>query len=171
VEALEEGLARRLILVCATAGSGKTALLADWVRGGDRPVAWLSLDAADNDPARFWRHVIAALDRGCPGIGERSGLPLGSPGPFVGELGAGAAERRLVWCSHRLGRQSGDAGAGGAGESAEALKLLERLSRAAAAQDRTGSRIEIGALQGLALAASGEENAAVDALAQALILA
>jgi ATP/maltotriose-dependent transcriptional regulator MalT len=81
VEALEEGLARRLIVVCAPAGSGKTALLADWVRGGGRPVAWLSLDAADNDPARFWRHVVAALDRGCPGIGERVGPLLGPPSP------------------------------------------------------------------------------------------
>jgi LuxR family maltose regulon positive regulatory protein len=55
VEALDEGLARRLILVCAPAGFGKTALLAGWARSGDRPVAWLSLDAGDNDPARFWR--------------------------------------------------------------------------------------------------------------------
>ena len=41
VEALGEGLARRLILVCAPAGSGKTALLADWAPSGNRPVAWL----------------------------------------------------------------------------------------------------------------------------------
>jgi hypothetical protein len=43
-EELEEGLARGLILVCAPAGFGKTALLADWTRTGRRPVAWLSLD-------------------------------------------------------------------------------------------------------------------------------
>src|SRR6266516_2626477 len=58
---LEEGLARGLVLVCAPAGSGKTVLLADWARRRGRPVAWLSLDAADNDPARFWRHAVAAL--------------------------------------------------------------------------------------------------------------
>ncbi|MGP8001768.1 MAG: hypothetical protein ACLPKI_31260 [Streptosporangiaceae bacterium] len=58
---LEEGLARGLVLVCAPAGSGKTVLLADWARHGSRPVAWLSLDVGDNDPARFWRHVVAAL--------------------------------------------------------------------------------------------------------------
>ena len=80
-EALGEGLARRLILVCAPAGSGKTALLADWAPSGNRPVAWLSLDAADNDPVRFWRHVVAALDRARPGIGERVGLLLGPPAP------------------------------------------------------------------------------------------
>ena len=67
VQALDEGLARRLILVGAPAGFGKTALLADWARRGDRPVAWLSLDAGDNDPARFWRHAVAALDRARPG--------------------------------------------------------------------------------------------------------
>ena len=53
----------------------------------------------------------------------------------------------------------------------QALALLDRLHAAAAAQDRTGSLIEIGALRALALAASGEETAAVDALAGALTLA
>jgi LuxR family transcriptional regulator, maltose regulon positive regulatory protein len=86
VQALDEGLARGLILVCAPAGFGKTALLADWARRGDQPVAWLSLDAGDNDPARFWRHVVAALDRVRPGIAERAGPLLGPPAPpsFVG---------------------------------------------------------------------------------------
>ena len=51
-----------------------------------------------------------------------------------------------------------------------ALPLLDRLYAAAAAQDRTGSLIEIGALRALALAARGEETAAVDALAGALTL-
>ncbi len=81
VQALGEGLARRLILVCAPAGSGKTALLADWARSGDRPVAWLSLDAGDNDPVRFWRHTVAALDQARPGIGKRVGPLLGPPAP------------------------------------------------------------------------------------------
>ena len=67
--------------MCAPAGYGKTALLADWARHGRRPIAWLSLDTADNDPARFWRYVVAALDRACPGIGERVGPLLGPPAP------------------------------------------------------------------------------------------
>ena len=54
---------------------------------------------------------------------------------------------------------------------AEALALLDRLHAAAAAQDRVGSLIEIGALRALALAASGEEAGAVAALAEALTLA
>src|SRR5580700_11395240 len=61
VEALDEGLARGRVLVSAPAGFGKTALLADWVRGGGRPVAWLGLDGDDSDPARFWRYAVAAL--------------------------------------------------------------------------------------------------------------
>jgi LuxR family transcriptional regulator, maltose regulon positive regulatory protein len=82
VEALGEGLARGRVLVCAPAGSGKTALLADWARGGGRPVAWLGLDAGDSDPARFWRYVVAALDRARPGLAGRVGPP--PPGSFEG---------------------------------------------------------------------------------------
>ncbi len=81
VHALDEGLARRLILVAAPAGFGKTALLSSWVRQGDGPVGWLSLDARDNDPARFWRHAVAALDRARPGIAERVDALLGPPTP------------------------------------------------------------------------------------------
>jgi LuxR family transcriptional regulator, maltose regulon positive regulatory protein len=57
------------------------------------------------------------------------------------------------------------------GEAERALALLGRLRAAAAAQDRTGSLIEIGALRALALAARGEARAAVDALAGALVIA
>ena len=73
VEALGEGLARGRVLVCAPAGFGKTALLADWARGGGRPVAWLGLDGGDSDPARFWRYAVAALDRARPGLAGRVG--------------------------------------------------------------------------------------------------
>ena len=60
---LDEGRGRGLVLACAPAGYGKTVLLAEWVRRGRRPVAWLSLDAGDNDPARFWRHAVALFLR------------------------------------------------------------------------------------------------------------
>jgi LuxR family transcriptional regulator, maltose regulon positive regulatory protein len=68
---LAEGMGRELVLVCTPAGFGKTTLLADWARQEQRPVAWLSLDASDNDPTRFWRHVAAALDGLHPGMAER----------------------------------------------------------------------------------------------------
>jgi LuxR family maltose regulon positive regulatory protein len=85
--AVADGLARGRMLVCAPAGSGKTALLADWARGSGQPVAWLGLDAGDSDPARFWRHVVAALDGATPGLAARLGAPLPpSPEALVTDL-------------------------------------------------------------------------------------
>ena len=81
VEALGEGLVRGRVLVSAPAGFGKTALLADWARGGGRPVAWLGLDDGDSDPARFWRYAVAALDRARPGLAGRVSPLLGPPPP------------------------------------------------------------------------------------------
>lgn len=55
-------------LVCAPAGSGKTLLLADWVRQrGMSGTAWVSLDSDDNDDRRFWSAVLAAL-AACPSV-------------------------------------------------------------------------------------------------------
>jgi LuxR family transcriptional regulator, maltose regulon positive regulatory protein len=79
LQRLTDGLAGELTLVCAPAGFGKTALLADWARGSPRPVAWLSLDAGDNDPARFWRYVAAALNQVRAGIGEQLSTLLDPP--------------------------------------------------------------------------------------------
>lgn len=61
VQRLTEGLERDLVLLCTPAGFGKTSLMADWARHSQRAVAWLSLDASDDDPVRFWRQVAAAL--------------------------------------------------------------------------------------------------------------
>src|SRR4029453_18908063 len=80
LERLQEGMGQQVVLVCTPAGFGKTSLLADWARRDRRPVAWLSLDEGDNDPARFWRHVVAALEGVRPGVAERV-TPL--PGPPV----------------------------------------------------------------------------------------
>jgi LuxR family transcriptional regulator, maltose regulon positive regulatory protein len=83
LERLAEGMGRDVILVCTPAGFGKTTLLAEWARTGHRPVAWLSLDPGDNDPARFWRHAAAALDTVQPGLAERvAGLLGGLPASF-----------------------------------------------------------------------------------------
>ena len=80
VSRLDEGLDRGLVLVCAPAGYGKTVALADWARRSGRPVAWLSLDAGDNDPVRFWRYVVAAVGPARPGVAGRL-LPLFGPPP------------------------------------------------------------------------------------------
>ena len=52
IERLNEGLSagRKLTLISAPAGFGKTTLVSEWVAGCGRPVAWLSLDEGDNDP-------------------------------------------------------------------------------------------------------------------------
>jgi LuxR family maltose regulon positive regulatory protein len=83
LEQLDRGLrtGHRLTLIAAFAGSGKTTLLSEWAAGCEFPLCWLSLDADDNDPARFWTHAIAALQTIHPQIGQ-SALPmLQSPQP------------------------------------------------------------------------------------------
>jgi LuxR family transcriptional regulator, maltose regulon positive regulatory protein len=81
VDRLAQAHEGELVLVCAPAGFGKTALLADWARRDPRPVAWLSLDDADNDPARFWRHGAAALDTVRPGVAQPVAALLQGPQP------------------------------------------------------------------------------------------
>ena len=67
---LEEGLRQKLTLVSAPAGFGKTTLIAAWARQAEYPVAWLSLDAADDDLARFLAYVVAALQTVDSHLGE-----------------------------------------------------------------------------------------------------
>jgi LuxR family maltose regulon positive regulatory protein len=73
-ETLVRNEGRRLTLVSAPAGFGKTTLLSEWLedRSGDgRSVAWLSLEEADNDPARFLAYLVSALRSALgEGIGE-----------------------------------------------------------------------------------------------------
>ena len=59
----------KLTLISAPAGFGKTTLVSAWVAACRRPVAWLSLDDGDNDPARFLTYLIAALQTVAPSIG------------------------------------------------------------------------------------------------------
>ena len=111
VDRLDDGLARELTLVCAPAGFGKTSLLADWSQRGERLVGWLSLDAGDNDPVRFWRHTVAALDRVRPGLADRISPMLGPPAPasfealttaVVNELAAEDGQALLVLDDYHL---------------------------------------------------------------------
>ncbi len=83
IERLNEGLAlgRKLTLISAPAGFGKTTLVSEWVAGCERPVAWLSLDEGDNDPARFLAYLVAALQT----------LALRSPGVLPGSNVEGIA--------------------------------------------------------------------------------
>jgi LuxR family maltose regulon positive regulatory protein len=61
IERLNAGLQRKLILISAPAGFGKTTLLSEWIAGCGRPVAWLSLDKEDDDLARFLSYLVGAL--------------------------------------------------------------------------------------------------------------
>ena len=77
---LNDGLHRKLTLVAAPAGSGKTTLISDWLRQIDQPAAWLSLDQADNDLTRFWIYFIAALQTVQPDVGQMALAGLESIG-------------------------------------------------------------------------------------------
>ncbi|HAJ37921.1 MAG TPA: LuxR family transcriptional regulator [Chloroflexi bacterium] len=78
---LHAGLHGRLTLVSAPAGFGKTTLVCAWVAQCGRPVAWLSLDAGDNDPTRFLAYLTAALQRVAPELGVGVLAALRSPQP------------------------------------------------------------------------------------------
>ena len=71
------GPPRKLTLIRAPAGWGKSTLLADWhaLESETRTFAWVALDADDNDPVRFWTYLIHALRTLDPSVGDVS-LPM-----------------------------------------------------------------------------------------------
>jgi LuxR family transcriptional regulator, maltose regulon positive regulatory protein len=84
--ALADGAAAGTTLVCAPAGSGKTALVSSWLASGEVewPLAWLSLDRSDDDRRRFWSGVVAALARADPGDAGLAALRIPADGPIDG---------------------------------------------------------------------------------------
>ncbi len=72
---LDEGMTRKLILITAPTGYGKTTLVSFWIADRKIPSAWLTLDPYDNDPVRFWTYVVSALWAIDPTLG-RTALPL-----------------------------------------------------------------------------------------------
>ena len=74
LDALSAGRHRKLTLLSAPAGWGKTTLLAQWALGASegQRFGWLSLDPSDNDPVWFWMYVVAALQKVSPGVGTRA---------------------------------------------------------------------------------------------------
>ncbi len=83
IKRLNDGLpsGRKLSLISAPAGFGKTTLVSEWVASCEQPVAWLSLDEGDNDPARFLAYLIAALQTISANIGAGVLGVLQSPQP------------------------------------------------------------------------------------------
>jgi len=83
IERLNEGSrsGRKLTLISAPAGFGKTTLASEWAASCERPVAWLSLDEGDNDPTRFLTYLVAALQTIATNIGTGVLRILQSPQP------------------------------------------------------------------------------------------
>ena len=95
---LQSGLeaGRSITLVSAPAGFGKTTCISDWLQTLTLPVAWLSLDAADDEPGRFFSYLLAALQTVFPdhkvvGVPSRGLLGSGTAG--------GAGMRGVAKCS------------------------------------------------------------------------
>lgn len=79
---ISEATRGRLTLLIAPAAFGKTTVLAQWCREARQrgwPVAWLTLEQGDNEPARFWQALLAALQLAYPGFGERAMRSLHHP--------------------------------------------------------------------------------------------
>jgi LuxR family maltose regulon positive regulatory protein len=90
LDRLRDGRGRKLTLVCAPAGYGKTTVLAQWCEA-DRertPFVWVSADEGDEDPVRFWSHAIAGLEAVHPRAGTASVEAL--------RAGPGAVERAVL---------------------------------------------------------------------------
>ena len=82
LDRLNDGMdGRKLTLVSAPAGFGKSTLLSSWLHDAPFATAWLSLDEDDNDPARFLLYLIAALQTAVPHIGQNLLPILQSPQP------------------------------------------------------------------------------------------
>ncbi len=83
---LDNRFVRKLTLVCAPAGFGKTTLISSWLTGQHYAYAWLSLDEGDNDPARFLTYVLAALRTVDATLGQAAAAVLHGPQPAPAEM-------------------------------------------------------------------------------------
>jgi LuxR family maltose regulon positive regulatory protein len=110
---LDEGLhfGHRLTLVSAPPGFGKTTLISEWIGNTDVPVAWLSVDEGDNEPASFLSYMVAALQQIDERIGQSVQPLLQSPQPvpvhtliaaLINDLAASATSLLLVLDDYHL---------------------------------------------------------------------
>lgn len=82
---LEKGLNRKLILISAPAGFGKTTLLRDWIEQKDVRSLWISLDKSDKDSVEFLSYLITSIQRINPRLGEQAFKLLTSPNRSTNE--------------------------------------------------------------------------------------
>src|SRR5690606_26435140 len=84
IDRIDQGTRRKLTLVSAPAGFGKSTLLAEWIVAADHPaVGWISLDASENEPLLFWTYFIRALRKVDPSVGEHALELLNSSPPVA----------------------------------------------------------------------------------------
>ncbi len=84
-EKLNIGLSRKLIVISAPAGFGKTFLLSDWIHQHKIPTAWFSLDKGDNDPVEFLSYIISGIQGIHAAFGQSALKLLNSPNRPSGE--------------------------------------------------------------------------------------
>ena len=82
---LDEGLSRKLTLVCAAAGFGKSTLVSQWAQDCPYPSAWLSLEEEDRDPNRFLEYLVASLEVISQTVGSGLAAMLRSSPPASAE--------------------------------------------------------------------------------------
>ena len=89
LDLFDQATRRPVALIAAPAGYGKTTLTAQWLATGrgSRAAAWVSVDAADNDPGRLWTHVATALERaGCALAPDVAGFMAANSGDLIAGL-------------------------------------------------------------------------------------
>ncbi len=107
LDRMDGALGSRLTVVSAPPGFGKTTLVCDWLSNRiTPPVAWVSLDEEDDDPARFWAYFVAALEKVRPDIRGHaatafsqsgSGVPVESlVGALINVMASGGSESIFV---------------------------------------------------------------------------
>jgi LuxR family transcriptional regulator, maltose regulon positive regulatory protein len=105
IERLSQGTAGKLSLISASAGFGKTTLLAEWLASAETshgPAAWVALDRGDNEPTLFWAYVIAALQTVQAEVGTRALSLLHSPQPLPIETLLGTLLNEIGAISHQF---------------------------------------------------------------------
>jgi LuxR family maltose regulon positive regulatory protein len=111
VERLNAEPHRKLTLISAPAGFGKTTLATEWVCSGATEVAWISLDEGDNDPIQFLQYLVAALQQVDGGLGQTLQQILQSPQlpppqnlitPLINDIAATGTALTLVLDDYHL---------------------------------------------------------------------